>query len=49
MKIISFITAIESIQKIQKHFGLWNIKASRDPPDTFDVPVIYEPLYISID
>ncbi|MGA1826239.1 MAG: hypothetical protein ACMUIP_16405 [bacterium] len=33
------------MQKILKHLGLWNIKASRDPPDTFDVPVIYESLY----
>jgi len=46
MKIISFITAMESIQKILKHLGLWNIKASRGPPvATFDYPLIYEPLY----
>ena len=46
MKIISFITLLESIQKILKHLGLWNLTTSRDPPVVIsDETIIYEPLY----
>ena len=45
MRILSFITESELIQKILKHLGLWKHKASRDPPATFDDPIIYEPIY----
>ncbi len=49
MKIISFITEHQVIQKILEHLGLWAQKPSRDPPNQNSSPenneLIYEPFY----
>ena len=47
MKIISFITEHQVIQKILEHLSLWAQKSSRDPPNRETSPVnnelVYEP------
>ena len=49
MKIISFITEHQVIQKILEHLRLWAQKSSRDPPDMDSSPenneLTYEPFY----
>jgi len=45
VKIISFITDKQVIRQILKHFGLWTLTSSRDPPGTKSSPKDPELVY----